>query len=144
MRRFYFALPRMLTDPKAARSEMNWGEANLAGAGVFLVSYAALDQLLAGPSIVLLVPLAILAWLLWIVALYVNSLVIKLLRACGLMRAVSDARAQSVLIGATTTALACWLLEADSWVRWLGAAWLVVTSLNLLAALALATIPREA
>jgi hypothetical protein len=140
--RYYFALPRLISRLRGGssmRTENNWREANLAGGAVFLVSYAAVGRLLLRDATVteellLGLPIGIATWLFWLVALYVNSLEIRLLRACGLMRQLSDARAQSILIGLTTTVFACWLAAARSAAFLLALAWLCAATLNLTAA----------
>jgi hypothetical protein len=143
---YYFAATRFIAHLRgrsACRSEKNWVEANIVGAAVFSVSYAAVGRVLLGDAsvgrqLLFAIPVAIATWLFWLVALYVNLLAIKLLRAGGFLRDLSDARAQSLLIGLTTTLFACWLATAPSWVSFLGFTWLGGVFLNLTAAALLA------
>jgi hypothetical protein len=144
--RFYFALPRLLAamrggDPE--RGEQNSLEAWVAGVASYLVSYlffarfipAALDFWL---KVLLLFALAFAVWLFWLVALYLNSLVLKLGRAFGLFRALPARRGQSVLVGATTTAMAIALVRHGGAVGEIGAIWLTAVAMNLVAATVLA------
>lgn len=140
--RFHFAAPRLIAHAcgrNPQRTQKNWIEANAAGGAVFLVSFAALDRLLLPNAtvvkeLVCAVPIAILTWLFWLLALYINSLAIKLLRRVGLMRRLSNARAQSILICLTTTLFACWLASAHSWISFLGLVWICAVCVNLAAA----------
>ena len=139
---FYFALPRLVASQlgwSAARRESNWLEANIVGGVEHLIWYAfAAHVLLAGlptwAQVALLIPLAFLVWACWLITLYINSVLIRLLRAFRPMRDLSNARAQSVLLGIVTTAFAFHLVTDDSWLAPLGLAWVAAVSLNLLAA----------
>lgn len=149
---FYLAAPRLLAKLRGgsgARTEKNWREANLFGAAVFIVSYAAMARLfISQPSVAKLlafaVPIAIATWLFWVVAVYVNSLEIRLLRACGLMRQLPDPRAQSLLICLTTTLFAMWLATSAAWASLIGWLWLCATAVNLIAATILRVINARA
>jgi hypothetical protein len=144
--RFYFSLPRLLVKMggrKAERTEGNWLEANAVGLAVFLITYLCGVRLLpAGLEVwsllPLLVALAFAPWLFWTLTMYINSLVVKVLRPCGLFRDLPANRAQSVLVGILTTVLALQLLVAGSWMRVIGAVWIAAVSLNLFAAIVLA------
>jgi hypothetical protein len=146
--RFYFALPRLLwwlVGGDARRSEKNGLEANAVGSLLHLVVYAfAFQVLLANRTLsaqlLLLLPLAFLVWLFWLNLIYANSRIIKLLRACGLMRDLPQSRAQGILIGIITTLFALHLLEARGWLAPLGAVWIGAVTLNLIAAVLLALI----
>jgi hypothetical protein len=135
-------LPRLVASQfggNPARTESNWLEANIVGGVEHLIWYAfAGNVLLAGrPSwaqLALLIPLAFVVWLCWLIALYLNSVLIRLLRAFRPMRDLSNARAQSVLLGIVTTAFSFHLVTNDSWLSLLGLAWVAAVSLNLLAA----------
>jgi hypothetical protein len=149
---FYFALPRLMAKlwgGSAARTQNNWTEANIAGAASFLVSYAAALHLLTATvttrwkQIVLVLLALLVTWLFWLMALYINSLVIKLLRACGIIRGLPDDRAQSVLIGIITTAFACWVIAANSSLRVIAVVWIAGVSLNLIAAAVLVFIAEN-
>lgn len=88
-------------------------------------------------QLLLLVPLAILVWLSWVVLLYANSLVIRLLRVLGVIGALPQSRAQTILIGIAATACAVQLARTELWSRLIGEVWLTLVALNLLAAVAL-------
>lgn len=143
---FYFALPRLLAKwrgQSAARTEKNWLETNIAGTLSHLVVYVFAFQLLLAESapwnqLLLCIPLALLVWIFWLLVFYFNSWLIELLRTCGLMRRLSDSRAQSVIIGLMTTAFAVYLLFAGPCAAMLGIIWLAAVSLNLVAAAVLA------
>src|SRR5947207_2104117 len=106
--RFYFSLPRLLAG-KRARSEKNFLEANGVGLCIHFVIFVSAFRLLLGgcsfsQQLLLLPVLALLLWFFWLLFFYLNSLFIKALRAIGLLRDLSDGRAQSVLIGIVTSA----------------------------------------
>jgi hypothetical protein len=82
----------------------------------------------------LLIALAFWVWLFWLLLLYLNSVIIKFLHLCGLSRAIPTRRAQSILWGISTTAMACALLKGSPWVHEVGAFWLVAVAMNLVAA----------
>lgn len=140
----YFALPRLCAHWRgrsARRSERNWLEANIAGTLVHLVVYASAFQLLLARQslwrqVLLCLPLALLVWVFWLLLLYANSLVIRSLRAVRLMRHLPDRRAQTALICILTAVFAVRLLTTGAW--GIGAVWLAVFALNLLAAALLA------
>ncbi len=93
----------------------------------------------------LLLPLAIFVWLVWLLIHYLNALVLRFLRLLGLMRRLPDDRAQGLFIGVMTTGFAFVLASAGSFYGLVGAVWLVVVSLNLIAAAILAlTAPHAA
>lgn len=143
---YYFALPRLvasLRSQHAPRSENNWIEANIVGMGVMLVSYLAIARpLLRGAALAtqltLLLPLVLAMWPFWLLVLYLNALLIKLLRITGFLTDVSNARAQSILTALITTALAWQLLAGPPAMRAVGATWLVSVCLNFIAAAILA------
>ncbi len=140
--RFYFSLPRLIARQLGrsdARTESNWLEANVAGGLAHLIWYAFaadvfLRGLTTGLQIALLLPLAILVWIGWLIALYINSVVIRLLRACGLFGKLSNARMQGALLGILTTAFAAHLMAHASLLDFAGLIWIVLVALNLLAA----------
>jgi hypothetical protein len=139
---FYFALPRLIASQfgwSAARQETNWLEANIVGSVEHLIWYAfAADLLLRHRSlwaqILLLVPLAFAVWICWLIVLYVNSLLIRLLRLFRPIRDLSNARVQSVLLGIVTSVFASLLVMRDSSLAPMGLLWVTAVSLNLLAA----------
>jgi len=139
---FYFALPRLIASQfgwSAARQETNWLEANIVGGVEHLIWYAFTADLLLRhlplwAQIFLLVPLAFAVWICWLIALYVNSLLIRLLRLFRPIRDLSNARVQSVLLGIVTTVFASCLVTRDSWLAPVGLLWVAAVALNLLAA----------
>lgn len=148
---FYFALPRLLArlgGRSSARAENNWIEANAVGAAILLISYLLLTRLLLsdisrGLQVALLIPMLVATYFIWILILYGNTFVIRLLRAAGTLKSLSAARAQSLLIGITTTAFALHLLTANGWMRLIAQIWLGGVFLNLIAAMILAVMPSS-
>lgn len=144
--RFYFALPRLLWSWRggdAGRTEKNGFEAHSVGTLIHLVAYAfafqvCLTNMPPWQQLLLVVPLAFVVWLFWINLLYANSHVIRLLRACGLMRDLPQGRAQGILVALIMTAFALHLLVVDGWTRFVGAIWIAALALNLVAAAILA------
>ncbi len=149
---FYFSLPRLVAKLRGrspARTESNWMEANAVGTVIFGISYIVASRLLArglplAAQFALAVPVLVGTYFSWMLLLYANSLALRLLRGCGLMRELPDARAQSILIGLTTSAFAYHLLGASGWMRLLGAAWLIAVSVNLAAAFVLVVTRADA
>ena len=142
---FYFSLPRFVARIRgrdACRSENNGTEAWLAGLAFFFISYFFFSQFISwnpnhwqsAPFVI--VP-AVLVWLFWILALHINSLIIKVLRGCGCFRTIPIRRAQSILLGIVTTAMACEFLTRGPVLRMLGVFWIVTTALNMAAAFVL-------
>ena len=86
----------------------------------------------------LLVAVAFFVWLFWLLLLYINSLIIKMLQLCRLFRTIPIRRAQSILLGISMTAMACTLLTRGSWMRGVGLFWLLAVAANLGCALVLA------
>ncbi|PZR76494.1 MAG: hypothetical protein DLM73_02515 [Chthoniobacterales bacterium] len=142
---FYFSLLRLLAllrGGDARRAENNGAEAWLGGLAVNLISYLFFAQFLPADlkiwqSVLLLGLLAFLVWLFWLVVIYLNSLVIQFLRFCGLFQTIPIRRAQSILLGTWTTAMACGLLQSGSWPREIASIWLVMVAMNLTAAVVL-------
>lgn len=140
--RFYFSLPRLLarlSRGNATRVEKNALEAWIGGIIFYLISYLfaahlVVDETTLWKQIPLLILVAFLIWLFWLLVLYINSVIIKLLRAGGLFRTVPTRHAQSILLGITTTALAYGLVTSDSWMRSVGIIWMVAVAINLAAA----------
>ena len=69
-------------------------------------------------------------WIFLLIVLYLDSLIIKLLRGFGFMRTMPDSRAQSLLICTMTTVFALELIRAGSWPRFLGVIWIAAVALN--------------
>ena len=144
--RFYFALPRLLARWRggdATRAEQNGTEAWIGGISTYAISYFFFLQLVPNAlnpwlRAVLLLALAFVVLLVWLVLLYVNSLLIKIARLGGIFRSIPDRRAQSILVGATVTAMAGALLQHGGWVSELAAIWMVAVTMNLIAAALLA------
>jgi hypothetical protein len=144
--RFYFALPRLLATFRGGsskRAENNGGEAWIASIASYLVSYLFFAQFIPATlsvwsRVLSLVLLAFLVWLLWLLALYLNSLLIKLLRGCGFFRSIPIRRAQSVLVAGTASAMSVQLFGGGGWSAEIAAIWLVTVTMNLAAAAILA------
>jgi hypothetical protein len=143
---FYFALPRLLAKMRGgdpSRAEKNAAEAWLGSLAIYTISYLYFtafipDDWSGWTRALFLVALAFLVWLFWLVMLYLNSLILKLLHTLNLVRSFPMRRGQSVLLAATTTAMAVALTHRDSIVSELGAMWLIATAMNLVAAAILA------
>jgi hypothetical protein len=146
-RQFYFSLFRLIVlfrggDPR--RAESNGLEAWLVGLMIYAIHYVFFAALFIQPTLgpwlraLLLVALVFWIWLFWLLLLYINSVVIKALHACGLFRTIPPRRLQSILWGILTTAMACALLESSPTLREVGAIWLVAVAMNLIAAAILA------
>ena len=146
MSEFYFPFPRLLakwSGRETVRSERNWLEAISVGILVHLVAYAfAFERFLLSSTLtwqlLLFIPLAFLVWVFWMIVLYLNSLLIKLLRAGGLLGMMPDRGAQGLIICTMNTGFAWQLVRAESWPRVVGLLWMAAVALNLLAALLLA------
>jgi apolipoprotein N-acyltransferase len=144
--RFYFALPRllaMLRGGDTRRAEQNGAEAWAAGIATYVISYIFFAESIPDNAAwwlggLLLVALAFLVLLFWLLALYLNSLVLKFLGWCGLFRTLPARRGQSVLVGTTATAMALGLLQRGPLAGELGAIWLTALAMNLTAAVVLA------
>ena len=144
---FYFSLPRLVAkicggDPR--RAETNAMEAWAGSLIFYLISYVffAAQFIPTGlprwQTALLLVAVVFFVWLFWLLLLYINSLIIKMLQLCGLFRTIPVRRAQSILLGISMTAMACTLLMRGSWMRGVGLFWLLAVALNLACALVLA------
>jgi hypothetical protein len=144
--RFYFALPRLLArfrGGSSERAETNGGEAWIASIVTYLVNYLFFAQFIPATlglwsRVLSFVLLAFLVWLFWLLALHVNSLVIKLLQACGLFRTIPVRRAQSILVAGTASAMAFQILQGGGWSAEIAAIWIVAVAMNLAAAAILA------
>ena len=150
--RFYFSLPRLIAKTcggNPRRAETNAVEAWAGGLIFYLVSYVFFAAQLVQRGLrhwqtaLLLVALGFFVWLFWLLLLYINSLIIKLLHLCGLFRTIPSRRAQSILLGISTTAMACALLLRGSWMLSVGLFWLLAVAANLASALVLALSNEE-
>ena len=134
----------MLRGGDTRRAESHEFEAWLIGLMIYSIHYlffAALfipSNLKPWQTALLLVALAFWIWLFWLLLLYINSVIVRLLNIAGLFRALPTRRAQSILWGISTTAMAGVLLKSSPALRELGAIWLVAVAMNLAAALVLA------
>jgi hypothetical protein len=147
-RQFYFSLLRliaMLRGGDARRTESNGFEAWLIGLTMYSIHYLFFATLFIPSNLepwltaLLLIALAFWIWLFWLLLLYINSVIIKVLHMCGLFRTIPTRRAQSILWGISTTAMACALFKSSSpSLRELGAVWLVAVVMNLASAVVLA------
>lgn len=144
---FYFSLFRLialLRGGDTRRTESNGFEAWLVGLMIYAIHYLFFAALFIPSHLewwltaLLLVALAFWVWLFWLLLFYFNSVIIKALHACGLFLKIPIRRAQSILWGISTTAMACFLLKSSPMPRELGAIWLVAVVMNLAAALVLA------
>jgi len=145
-RQFYFSLLRsiaLLRGGDARRSESNGFEASLVGLTIYLIHYFFFATQFVPSNLepwlrsLLLIALVFWIWLFWLLLLYLNSVIIRLLRLCGLFQNIPTRRAQSILWGISTTAMAGALLKSSLSLRELGAIWLVAVAMNLSAALVL-------
>jgi hypothetical protein len=146
-RQFYFSLLRaiaMLRGGDARRTESNGFEAWLVGLTIYSIHYLFFatrfipSNLEPWLTALLFVALAFWIWLFWLLLIYINSVITKVLHVCGLFRAIPTRRVQSILWGISTTAMACALLKSSPSLRELGALWLVAVAMNLASALVLA------
>ena len=146
-RRYYFSLFRLIAmfcGGDAKRAESNELESWLIGLTIFSIHYLFFATLLIPSNLepwltaLLFVALAFGIWLFWLLLLSLNSVMIKVLHVCGLFRTIPIRRAQSILWGISTTAMACALLKGSPWVHEVGAFWLVAVAMNLVAAVVLA------
>ena len=144
---FYFSLPRLISKiggGDARRAETNAAEAWAAGLLFYLIGYVFFAAEFIPHGIapwltaLLLIAVAFFVWLVWLLLLYINSVIIKLLHLCGLFRTLPARRAQSVLLGFFTNAMACTLLFHGSWMRGIGLFWLLAVAANLASAFVLA------
>ncbi len=146
-RQFYFSLFRLLAlfrGGDARRAESNGFEAWLLGLMIYAIHYLFFVTLWLPTGLppwqtaLVLVATAFWVWLFWLLLLYINSVIIKALHVCGLFSSLPIRRAQSILWGTCTTAMACALLQGSPTLRELGAIWLVAVAMNLVAAVVLA------
>src|SRR5438045_2544249 len=129
-RQFYFSLFRVIMMSRggdARRTENNAVEARVIGFMIYSVHYLFFATFFIPSNLkpwltaLLLVALAFWIWPFWLLLLYVNSVIIKALRVGGLFRAIPTRRAQSILWGISTTAMAFALLKSSPALREFGA-----------------------
>jgi hypothetical protein len=143
--RFYFALPRLLAllrHGDTTRAELNGVEAWAGNIAIFVVWYLFLARFVPGRLVwwlaaLALIGLPVLVLLSWLLALYLNSLILELLRRFGLLRSLPVRRGQAVLLSAATTAMAVQLMQGGALSGEIGAIWLVAVAMNLVAAIIL-------
>src|SRR4026207_1932159 len=96
-RRYYFSLFRLIAmfcRGNAKRAESNGFEAWLIGLTIFSIHYLFFATLFIPSNLepwltaLLFVALAFWIWLFWLLLLYINSVIIKLLQVCGLFRTI--------------------------------------------------------
>jgi hypothetical protein len=139
---FYFSLPRLIARLFAGASECsedNSIEAHGGSVIVFTITYLFLLDLVRGQligwKILPALVIAVLAVLLfWVVALYLNSFLIRALHLVGLFRETPNRYLQDVLAESLIALVAIQLFISNSWMRWAGILWLTFTILNLIAA----------
>jgi hypothetical protein len=143
---FYFALPRLIATMRganAARAENNGTEAWVGNVALYLINYLFFAQFVSSHLPLwqragLLAGLVFVVWFFWLVLLYLDSLIIKLLRLAGIFCSIPTRRAQSILLGTWATAMAFNLLNRGSWIGEVASIWLVAVAMNLAAAAILA------
>jgi CDP-diglyceride synthetase len=140
--RFYFALPRLLAHWRggnSTRAEKNSVEAWAGNLAIFGITYLYFARFIPDGTTwwlsgLMFVALAFLVWLFWLLMLYLNSLILKLLRGIGLLRSLPARRGQGILIVATTAAMALALVQNGSFAGEIAALWLTAIAMNLIAA----------
>lgn len=140
---FYFALPRLLNRMRGRRadlSESNAVEAYFGSIGIFAVSFLFGLQLFGDrfsgwSSVVFGLTLLFAIWIFWLFVFYINSLIIKVLRACGFLRETPNRCAQDVFIASVVAAMAYRLSILHGWTSWIGILSLLLFGANLVAAL---------
>ena len=147
---FYFALPRLLNRIRGGTdkvSESNAAESYLGSIGIFIITFVFALQLFAerfsGWSVIAFdLVLVFAVWIFWLIVFYINSLIVKLLRACGLFRGTPNRRAQDIFIAIVLAAMAYRLSILQGWLGWLGLLWLCALGANFLASILLKLIPN--
>jgi hypothetical protein len=143
---YYFALLRLLNRMRGGSdkiSESNAAEAYFGSIMAFLVSFLSAWQLFASrctgwPAIAVGILLLFAVSLFWLVVFYFNSLLIKILRAGGIIRKMANRHAQDILIEVVVAIFAYELSLSVSWMRWIGMSCLLLLGANFAAALLLA------
>ena len=138
---FYFSLPRLicrLFGRGTDQSEDNSFEAYAGSLIIFIITYFFLVDLVqtqfGGWKILPALVIAVLAvFLFWVVALYLNSFLIRALQLVGFFHETPNRHLQGVLAGILITLFSIQLLISNSWMRWAGLLWLIFAILNLIA-----------
>ena len=146
--RFYFALPRLcsrLAGGSGARAAQSSAEAHFVSILIFSITVLVACRLAPhdlswGVAVALPVAAIVAAFLFWLVALFLNSIAIRLCQPLGIFRRTSAADAQSIFIVAETSAFAFALVKGGGWSAGFGAIWIASGVLNLLAVILLALI----
>jgi hypothetical protein len=144
--RFYFALPRflaLLRGGNSRRVEKNGTEMWIVSIAIYLISLLFFAGFISPelPGWIIGVSLAATAlwvFVFWLIALHLNLLVLRVVRACGFFRAIPVRRGQGVLIVTATTAMAFLVLQRGSVGSEIAAIWITGVAMNLVAALILA------
>jgi hypothetical protein len=142
---FYFALPRLLNRIRGGAdkiSESNAVEAYFGTILALVVSFLFARQLFAGrctgwQAIAVGILLLVTVSIFWLFVFYFNSLLIKILRTCGIFRKMANRHAQDIFIQVVVAAFAYELSISVSWTRWIGIFCLLLLGTNLAAALLL-------
>jgi hypothetical protein len=142
---FYFALPRLLNRMRGATdevSESNAAEAYLGSIGIFIITFVFGLQLFgerfsSWSVIAFDLVLVFAVWIFWLVVFYINSLIVKLLRACGLFRETPNRHAPDIFIGIVVAAMAYRLSTLHGWPGWVGLLCLCALGANFVAAMLL-------
>src|SRR5205085_1068231 len=137
----YFALPRLLAKMRggdATRAEQNNAEAWSAHLAIYLISYLCfaglIGHFMVWPwRVLIFIALAFFVWLFWLVVLYLNSLILKMVRRLNPFGSPPIRRGQGVLVATLATAMAVVLLQRGSISAEIGAIWLTATAMNLIA-----------
>jgi hypothetical protein len=148
---FYFALPRLLNRMRGGPDQISEAcvvEAYFGSAGIFGVTYVLAWQLFAGRfagwrTILTAALLVIAVWIFWLLIFYLNALVIKALRAGGLLQGTPNRDAQNILVGFILAALAFLLSILQDWTRWIGIFCLLGLGVNFFAMVMLAMVPKR-
>jgi hypothetical protein len=144
---FYFSLPRLISrllGRDSDSSEDNSFEAHAGSVIIFTITYLFLvdlvrSQLIGWKILPALVIAGLAVFLFWVVALYLNSFLIRALHLVGFFRETPNRHLQDVLAGILITLFSIQLLISNSWMRWVGILWLTFAILNLVAAVVLRT-----
>ena len=145
---FYFPLFRAIafvSGRDARRSEGNGTEALMACFAIYVVHYLFFADWIVSLglnkplTVVLLLSLSFGIWFFWLLLVYFNWLMIRLVRGSGLFRQIPVRHIQSILWVTCTTVMAFSLLRANEVLHEVAALWLVIVAMNLAAAAILAS-----
>ena len=138
----YFSLTRLigkLFGRDSVSGESSSFEAHLGSGIVFLIPYLFFIQLARGDIqgwglLFVLIVAAFLVWLFWIVALYLNSFLVRAVHRISFFSSPASRHVQDFLVRSLLTLIAARLATAGSLFRWAGIAWFAFLILNVLAA----------